>query len=288
MADRPPRLHIIGGGCPHPIASRFGSAFVLETNGQLIMVDCGPATMHKLVKAGLDYVAIRTLLITHHHFDHTVDFPCFALTQWDQSKGTEPPLKVFGPPPTSRFVEQVMGMNGAFIDDLKARVEHSVSIALHKGRGGVLPRPYPKIEATDVGPGKVTSGDGWSVTCDRVHHSEPWLESLAYRVEHDGQVTVFAADCGDCESLRQLSKNADTLVIGCVLKGHATQYESMITGTADVADIANAAGVKRVVLSHAAPGISQPGVKDALVADCARLFKGEVVFPEECSFVPLK
>ena len=47
------RLYILGAGTPTPTPTRFGSAFVLDIDGEKVMFDCGPATTHKLVKAGL-------------------------------------------------------------------------------------------------------------------------------------------------------------------------------------------------------------------------------------------
>ena len=46
------RLYIIGAGTPTPTPTRFGSAYVLEIEGEKIMFDCGPAATHKLVQAG--------------------------------------------------------------------------------------------------------------------------------------------------------------------------------------------------------------------------------------------
>ena len=103
------RIHVLGAGTPTPTPTRFGSSYVVEVCGEQIMVDCGPAATHKLVKAGLWPTKIDYLFFTHHHFDHDVDYPCFLLTRWDQSIGKENRLQVFGPSPTERFTEGIMG-----------------------------------------------------------------------------------------------------------------------------------------------------------------------------------
>ncbi|HUT90524.1 MAG TPA: MBL fold metallo-hydrolase [Thermoguttaceae bacterium] len=115
------------------------------------MVDCGPGTTYKMGRMGLRPGRVGHLFFTHHHFDHNCDFPCFALTRWDLSKGTEPPLKVYGPPPTRAFVERLPGKEGAFFDDWNSRIQHPVSQAIHKRRGGGLPRPAPAIVARSFG-----------------------------------------------------------------------------------------------------------------------------------------
>ena len=177
------RIHVLGAGTPTPTPSRFGSSYVVEACGERIMVDCGPAATHKLVKAGLWPTEIDYLFFTHHHFDHDVDYPCFLLTRWDQSIGKENRLQVYGPSPTERFTEGIMGENGVFAHDWKARVNHPVSQQVFVNRGGVLPRKPPDILAKDVAPGRVYSGSDWEMTGARAEHVQPYLDSLAYRLD---------------------------------------------------------------------------------------------------------
>ena len=264
---------------------RYGSSFILEVGKDCLMVDCGPATTYKMTKMGIPPGKVGHLFFTHHHFDHNVDFPCFALTRWDMSDGTGPPLKVYGPPPTRTFVERLLGEEGAFVDDWKSRIQHPVSQKIFVRRGGVLPRPAPALDVKDVGPGKIAESDSWVVTAARVHHVEPGLESLAYRFDTDQGSIVFAGDCGDCKSLRQLSQDAHTLVIGCVYIGYKKAYDGIITGTGDVAEIARASGVRRVILSHAAPGLGSGKRRKRAIADVARNYDGDVLFPDELTTV---
>ena len=281
------QLHVVGNGCPAPTPEHYGSSFILEFGSECLMVDCGPATTYKMTLMGIPLLKVGHVFLTHHHFDHNVDFPCFALTRWDQSKCTERPLKVYGPPPTQIFVQRLLGEEGAFVDDWKSRVEHPVSLEIFKRRGGVLPRPAPAVEAKDVAPGKIAEGESWAATATHVHHVEPGLESLAYRFDTDHGSIVFAADCGDCHTLRELARGADTLVIGCVYVGHSERYSDIVTGSGEAADIAQAAGVRRLILSHAAPGFSKPEMKQKAIADAAQTFKGKILFPGELTTVDL-
>ena len=87
------RITVLGAGTPTPTPTRYGSAYVLEIGAERMMIDCGPAATHKLVKAGMWPTAIDYLFFTHHHFDHDVDYPCFLLTRWDQSIGRKTPCE---------------------------------------------------------------------------------------------------------------------------------------------------------------------------------------------------
>ena len=92
------RLHLVGCGYPPPYGSgdrtRHGSAFLLEVGREFLMVDCGPGTTYKMARMGISTKKVHHVFLTHHHFDHNVDLPCFALVRWDLCKGTEPPLKI--------------------------------------------------------------------------------------------------------------------------------------------------------------------------------------------------
>ena len=76
-------------------------------------------------------------------------------------------------------------------------------------------------------------------------------------------------------------------MVACVYVGRSTAYADIITGTAEVAEIALASGVRRVILSHAAPGFSRPDRKQRAIADVARTYSGAVLFPDELTTVDL-
>ncbi len=277
-------LHLVGSGTPTPTRSRFGTSYVLQLDNDYLMFDCGPASTHKLVKAGLFPTLIAYLFFTHHHFDHNADYPCFLLCRWDQGIGKEERLQVYGPPPTEWITEQLVGPHGVFSHDWRARVEASVSQNVYVNRGGSLPRPEPSLDVSDVGPGKVIERDRWKVTAARAHHVEPWLESLAYRIDSDEGSIVFAGDTGPCESLSELASGVDVLVANCWDHQDTMEENGEApgqTGTLDAAKMALESGAKKLVLTHTGPHLSKPGSRERGVADIARLYRGEIIFGEE-------
>ncbi len=278
------RLLLLGTGTPTPTPDSFGTSYVLQLGDEFLMIDCGPAATHKLVKAGLWPTKVDYLFFTHHHFDHNVDYPCFLLCRWDQSTGKENLLRVFGPPPTRRLTDRLIGPEGAFAEDWKARVGAPVSQHVFKNRGGLLPRPEPRVVATDVGPGMVIETANWRINAARVHHVEPWLESLAYRVETPALTITFAGDTGLCESAINLAKGSDVLVVNCWDHQDIMERNGEApgqTGTRDAAQMATQSGVKTLVLTHMGKRMTSPGLKEDALAEIGGHFRGVIIFGEE-------
>ena len=279
------RVNVLGAGTPTPTPTRFGSSFVAEVGDDQIMIDCGPAATHKLVKAGLWPTDIDYLFFTHHHFDHDIDYPCFLLCRWDQSIGKENRLQVYGPTLTERITHRLLDENeGAFAHDWVARVNHPVSQRVFVNRGGTLPRTPPDVFAKDVGPGKVFSGATWEVTAANAEHVQPYLDSLAYRLDTPDGSIVFTGDTQPCDTVTELAKDADVMLCMCwddqeVMEENGE--EPFQCGTTAAAKMAQEAGVKKLVLVHIGPHLSGHGPMEKGIGDIKKLYDGELVFSDE-------
>ena len=283
------RIHFVSSGTPTPTKSRFGTCYVLQLGDEFLMFDCGPAATHKLVKMGLFPTQIDYLFFSHHHFDHNVDYPCFLLCRWDQSVGKENTLQVWGPSPTEWITERLIGPEGAFNHDWRARVGHPGSQEIFENRGGVLPRPAPSVIVNDIQSGTVIKRGQWTVTAAKTQHIDPWMQTLAYRVDFNDGSIVFTSDTGPCRSVKELAAGSDTLLIHCwdhqaVMKKNEAR---MITGTIAAAEFAQETGVKKMILAHQGPGLDRPGSKESAIADISKIYHGQIFFAEESMVLDL-
>ncbi|MCH2307090.1 MAG: MBL fold metallo-hydrolase [SAR202 cluster bacterium] len=277
-------VHILGGGTPTPTPSRFGSSYVFQFDKNQLMIDCGPAATQKLVNAGFWPTEIDYLFITHHHFDHDADLPCFLLCRWDQSIGKENRLQIYGPTLTEKITEGIIGEDGLFAHDWKARVNHPLSQRIHVNRGGKLPRKPPIVFSKDIGPGEVIEKDDFKVTTALAEHVQPYLDSLAYRIDTKEGSVVFTGDTQPCDSVIELSKGADALVCMCWDDQEVMDSTGEMQGqcgTVGAAEMAQKSGVRKLILSHVGPNLSQESVTEKAISDVGAVFDGEVVVAKE-------
>ena len=286
MAD----VFILGAGTPTPTPSRWGSAFVVKVGGECMMFDCGPAATHKLVKMGIVPTQVDYLFFTHHHFDHDVDYPCLLLCRWDQGAGLERRLEVYGPAPTEGLTAKLIGVGGAFEHDWRARINFPGSQQVFVNRGGTLPRVAPEVAAQDIAPGWALEGPSWRVTTALAEHVQPWLDSIAYRVDTPNLSVVFTGDTQPCPSVLELASGADVLVSMCW-----DDEESMLangehrgqTGTRGAAKVAADAGVGQLVLTHMGRHVASPDVLATELEAMARIFAGRITVGVELLDVDL-
>jgi ribonuclease Z len=254
------KLHILGNGGPRPSSAgeRFGTSCILEFAGERIMVDCGPGTTYKLARMRMLPTQINTVLLTHHHSDHIADFPCFALLRFDLDPGDLPALKVYGPAPTVKFADRLFGKEGAFKPDIIARQEHPVSKHGHLQRGGRLPRPGIKVEASDIESGAVIKGRTWEVKAVQVPHIEPYLITLAFRIDTQEGSVLFLCDAAECPAVKELAKGVDTFVTGAVgfnfkEDPSSNPIRGVSADISEVVDIAAGGNIPKIVLIHGSP-----------------------------------
>ena len=126
------------------------------------------------------------------------------------------------------------------------------------------------------------NGENWKITCKRVEHVQPYLDSLAYRVEYKNQTIVFSGDTRPCEALVEISANADALVMECArldreMKGNATSQSE--SSALDAGKVAKEANVKNLILTHQVHYLDE--YKDEVIIEVELNFKGNIIWADE-------
>jgi ribonuclease Z len=283
-------LTLLGTGTPTPLVHRAGSSYLVTLDDEVLLFDCGPFCVRRLLEKGVSPTRVSTLFLTHLHYDHCVDYGYLTLVRWDQGAGQIADLQVYGPQGTARMTELLFGEEGVYGPDLAARTIHPGSHIVYEVRGGVLPRKRPESVVQEVEHGGVVKSDQWSVTVAEVIHVQPQLTCLAYRLEAQGHSIVFGGDTAPVESLTELARGADVLLHMCHFVSGVvtdTRMTSCCSGHLDAARTARDAEVGTLVLVHLTEQVERPGTRERVLVEAGQIFDGQIIFAEDLLEVPI-
>ena len=276
-ASQPPRtieLLVLGSGGPRAEGRASSSNLLLIDGKPRILVDVGPGAFVRSGELKLNLDDLDLVFFTHFHIDHSADFPAIAKTRAQRRAGAIT-FNVFGPlgnpghPSATRFIEKLFGPGGAF--------EYQPTFGSPEK---FVIRDLPAGLA--AGLAVIHAQDGLTVTTIGTSHGP--TPSVAYRFDYGGCSIVFSGDTNEtaADNLVTLAKGADLLVFNCaILDGGGSTLQSNIRHTAPrrIGEIAQRAGVKRLLLSHIQPIVDR--AKDEVYRSVSAGYAGPVRFAED-------
>jgi ribonuclease BN (tRNA processing enzyme) len=277
-------ITLLGTGTPAPTPKRAGSSFLVEAAGETFLFDCGPGSHVRMLQAGVAVTSVTQLFLTHFHYDHFADLPHLVLRRWDQGAGRVGELPIYGPRPIKQIIAALFNRNGIFWPDLEARTRNKASVALYRARGGRGPRKKPKPIVTELRHGSIVRKRNWMVRAVETPHTQPQLQSLAYRLDCDEGSFVYSGDTGPCDNLVKLARDADVLLHMCHYVSGTEFNAAMRWGCAGhklAAEHAKAAAIKTLVLTHITEQVDTTGVRERVIQEVSEIFPGNVVFGED-------
>lgn len=261
---------IIGSGGPPYNPKRSGPSAAIQYRGRFILVDMGNGTQARLYEAGISSALIDAFCITHHHRDHDEEF--MPMLNTALVRGT--PLEVVGPPGTRKLADFTADF---YSEDIAYRIE----------RIGRSASNLPKPNVREIQGGESFRLSGLRVTTAQVPHS---IHTVAYRFEAGGKSIVISGDLSYSDKLIELARSADVLVLdsgGSIATrdalrpdagpaaGNGGGRQPMAHASAqDVRNMAQQAGVKKLVLTHiVASEVDEVATGNAI----AEVYKGKVI-----------
>jgi ribonuclease BN (tRNA processing enzyme) len=274
------RLIFLGtGGGPRPRKASSASAQVIIVNDTPYVVDCGDGVARQLVFAGVPLPALRHIFITHQHSDHNADYGNLILLAW--AAGLKTRVDTWGPPPLAQMTRLFLDMNAY---DINTRIADEGRVPL---------APLVSVHELTAG-GPVMQDDNVKVTAALVSHP-PVTPAFAFRFDTSDRSIVISGDTARSDNLVKLAQGADVLVhealylpavdrLVATVPNASTLKKHIIdshTAVEDCGRVAEAAGVKTLVLSHLVPA-EDPAVTDQMWIDAARAhFRGTVMLAKD-------
>lgn len=251
-------------GGPIPSAKRSQPANVLVTAQGAYLVDVGDGAAEQLAKAGVPLRDLKGLVISHLHFDHTAGLFGIIGLRW-QTDNFEP-FTIYGPPGTRQLVD---GIVAAMLPTAKSGygMPGSPFRAPDSGITVVELRDGARFELAG---GKVLAAKNSHYSFAAGSEDDRTFESLSFRFELPGRTIAYSGDTGPSPAFERLAQKADLLVVEMIdvertlaeirrtapdlpapaaaaLEGHLRGHHLT---TADVGQLARAAGAKAVVVTH--------------------------------------
>ncbi len=220
----PLKIAIIGDSSCIPDLRREVACLLI--NGKHL-VDTGWCAALRMREYGFDPLALESIIISHFHQDHYIGLPqllfYISMRKFGRQKNPAPPLNIFGP---SEHLQRVVEAADAFLQ---------------------IPR-FPEL-ALDRKLVPLTAGDKFEVPDLRfetfaAHHlsgKNQLEQALVYKVtdKTSGACAVFTGDTHHHPPIAEFARGASLLV-----------HDGAHTAPKDAAQIAQQAGVKKLVLIH--------------------------------------
>jgi ribonuclease Z len=249
MAQQTARLTILGTAAAIPDLSHDNVYMALDGGDLRLLIDCGSSPVVRLMRAGLDFMTLDGLIVTHDHPDHIYGVPLLLMDLW--LMGRQAPFPIYGSPRAVQVVQEIMRL-------------YEWETWLN------FPRiDFHAIPAEPDAP--VVDGDFISITAWPVEHLIPTL-GLRITNRRSGRVLAYTSDTMRGPHVVAMARNADILI------HEATgDYFGHSTG-ADAARDALEANAKRLVLIHYPVVRGNPA---AILEEAKSVFAGPVELAED-------
>jgi ribonuclease BN (tRNA processing enzyme) len=211
------KLTVLGCLGAYPHLDHGTTAYLLESNGYNLMIDCGSMAVSSL-EHHLKPTCLDAVILSHYHYDHIADIGVLTYYRqlWPKDDWDGAILKIFG-----------HGEDEWHFNDLTME-------------GVTQAKAYDPEGTLKVGP--------FDITFLRTIHP---VTCFAMRIveRRTGKVLVYTGDSGYKEEFLSFSKDADLFLADTYLfegnENHKAHFTSLETGR-----IAQTAKVKKVVLTH--------------------------------------
>jgi len=264
-------LRFLGTSASRPTVERGVSAIAVVREGETFLFDCGEGTQRQMMRYGIAF-ALRDIFFSHMHVDHMLGM--VGLVRTMALQGREEPLRMWGPPGSSRMLRRAETLGADRLDfpveyrelqpgDRVSRKGYEiVAFAADHMRTPAL--GYAVVESLRLGrfnPERaremgVPEGPLWG----RLHRGQRVALDDGREIDpsdlvgptRPGRKLVITGDTRPCEATVEAAAAADLLVHEATFADEeaARAAETGHSTAREAAQVAARAGVSRLVLTH--------------------------------------
>jgi ribonuclease Z len=263
------RVTFLGTSASRPTVGRNVSSIALQREGELFLLDCGEGTQRQMMRFGTGF-ALHHIFITHLHADHYLGV--IGLLRTLALQGRTDPLRILAPVRSRPTLEAALRLGGERLP-FPVEIRELEPGQAHEGRGyrieafrvrhgtnalGYALRETPRPGRFDLeaarslgipeGPlfGRLQRGESVEVDGRTI------LANEVVGPSRSGRLVVYTGDTRPCDEVIEASRGADLLVHDATFSEEESDraHETFHSTARGAAEVAVAAGVKRLCLTH--------------------------------------
>jgi ribonuclease Z len=289
-------IRFLGTSASRPTVERNVTSVAVVRDGETLMFDCGEGTQRQMMRYGTSF-ALRDIFFTHMHADHMLGV--IGLFRTLALQGREEPMTLWGPPGSEALLKRAIAIGSdkekfpiEFRDitpetPLK-RKDYSI-VPFPVDHGGKMALGYAVVEDTRLGRFNpdiaremgIPEGPMWgllhrgqSVTLPGGKVIDP---SALVGPSRPGRRVVYTGDARPCAGTIEAARGADLLIHEATFADEEAQraLETGHSTAREAAQVAAAAGVKQLVLTHLSARYSLSAAE--LLGEAREVFANTIV-----------
>jgi len=303
----PLSVMVLGSGGPVATPSgRASAGYMIFVEGKpRVLMDVGGGTYQRIAASGMNIKDLDIVLLSHLHIDHTGDLSSTIKTIYFHNNlagtGRTNPVRIYGP------AENGVPFPGTTVSQYPATSDYAHD---HYALPGGTER-YLNIFATAISQGAskfayeahdlnsavagasmeeiLSTPDGLVLKAIAVDHGP--VPALAFRIEYKGHSIVYSGDTGSRgPNMVTIAQDADLLIYDtAIMEDQPTNpvFHILHTEPARIGEVAQAANVKKLVLSHITP-VTEPRLKEVKQIIRSQAYTGKISEAEDLKVYNLK
>ena len=296
------KLTFLGTGAACPTVDRNVAALALAREGETLLFDCGEGTQRQMMRYGVSFT-FRDIFFTHFHSDHLLGVigllrTLGLLNIFGEQEARSEGLTLYGPRGAKRILSHALEVGiervkfpveivELAVGDVVRRDEYDIvtfptehradtigyALVEHIRKGRFNP-DLARAMGIPEGPlwGRIHKGETVTLPDGRVITPAELVGQ-----PRPGRKVVITGDTRPVPAVQEVSAGADLLVHEATFS-HLDQARARETGhstATEAAEIARAAGVKRLALTHISPRYSREAPE--LLAEARGIFPETVI-----------
>lgn len=264
-------VRFLGTAASRPTVERGVASVALIREGQTLLFDCGEGTQRQMMRYGVSF-AFEELFFTHTHADHILGLT--GLIRTLALQGRTEPMRLWAPRGAGRVIRQCLSLGGertpfpVEITELEAGaslrrgdyridtfpVDHAGSVSLgyavvEEERLGRFNPELARSMGIPEGPlwGRIHKGEAITLDDGRVVTPDMLVGD-----RRRGRRVVLTGDTRPCAATIDAARDADLLIHEATFADEeaARALETGHSTAREAAQVAQAAGARRLVLTH--------------------------------------